>query len=305
MKTIYDALYNHIQQETTTLCTVWRMTRRDGMVMGFTDLDRDLKIGGVTYHASTGFTPSAINKSTDLSVDNLDVQGQLESDLITENDLKNGLYDYARIEVCQLNYEALPTALVPGQVIWHTTGYLGECQLDGVRFKTEVRSLTQKLSNKHGKVTSKSCEATLGDAKCKVDLTGKIKSGTVQRVVRDRTFVASALTAEGGYYEGGLVTFTGPSIIEGMKAEVASYEPGIVRLYLPPPVAIPIGATFTISPGCDKSLTVCVQRWNNAVNFRGFPHIPGTDVWQSGRYAGEITDVMKNLADEQEENEDD
>lgn len=302
MKTISNALYEHIQQQTTTLCTVWRLTRRDGTVLGFTDLDRDITIAGVTYHASTGFTPSAINKSTDLSVDNLDVEGKLESDLITETDLKNGVYDYARIDVCQINYESPPSALVPGQVIWHTTGYLGECQMDGTRFKTEVRSLTQKLSNKHGKVTSKSCDATLGDSRCGVNLAGKIASGTVERVVRERTFVASALTAESGYYEGGLVTFLTPESVAGLKGEVASYDPGIVRLYLPTPVPIPEGATFTITPGCDKSMTVCVQRWNNGINFRGFPHIPGTDAWQSGRYAGEITDVMKTLADEQEEN---
>ncbi len=37
------------------------------------------------------------------------------------------------------------------------------------------------------------------------------------------------------------------------------------------------GDAFTIRPGCDKSFATCRAKFDNAVNFRGFPHVPGTD----------------------------
>jgi uncharacterized phage protein (TIGR02218 family) len=41
--------------------------------------------------------------------------------------------------------------------------------------------------------------------------------------------------------------------------------------------AIAVGDTFTVTAGCDKRFATCVQKFDNAVNFRGFPHIPGND----------------------------
>ena len=40
---------------------------------------------------------------------------------------------------------------------------------------------------------------------------------------------------------------------------------------------IAAGDDFTATAGCDKRFATCHNRFNNAVNFRGFPHIPGND----------------------------
>lgn len=42
-----------------------------------------------------------------------------------------------------------------------------------------------------------------------------------------------------------------------------------LELYLPMPRDIVVGDTFTIRPGCDKSLIMCRERFVNLVNFRG------------------------------------
>jgi uncharacterized phage protein (TIGR02218 family) len=44
---------------------------------------------------------------------------------------------------------------------------------------------------------------------------------------------------------------------------------------MPEPVAA--GDSFTVTAGCDKQFQTCHDRFNNVVNFRGFPHIPGND----------------------------
>jgi uncharacterized phage protein (TIGR02218 family) len=44
-------------------------------------------------------------------------------------------------------------------------------------------------------------------------------------------------------------------------------------------MAFPIqaGDTFAITAGCDKRFATCVEKFANADNFRGFPHMPGND----------------------------
>jgi len=40
---------------------------------------------------------------------------------------------------------------------------------------------------------------------------------------------------------------------------------------------IAVGDTITATAGCDKRLDTCVTRFANAINYRGFPHMPGND----------------------------
>jgi uncharacterized phage protein (TIGR02218 family) len=51
-----------------------------------------------------------------------------------------------------------------------------------------------------------------------------------------------------------------------------------------PRVGIAAGSRVELREGCDKSLATCVERFANAVNFRGEPHLPGMD--QLTRYPG-------------------
>ena len=94
MKPVSTALASHLAGEVTTLATCWRLDRIDGWVRGFTDHDRNLVIDGVTYVAATGFLPSAIKSGSDLSVDNLDVDGFLDDDALKAEDLTAGLFDF-------------------------------------------------------------------------------------------------------------------------------------------------------------------------------------------------------------------
>ena len=62
MRAIPAALAAHLATGATTLAFGWKLTRRDGVVMGFSDHDRDLFCDGVTFRAASGFT--AMNVSS-------------------------------------------------------------------------------------------------------------------------------------------------------------------------------------------------------------------------------------------------
>lgn len=165
MKTISTELKTHLAGSTTTLATCWKIVRQDGLVMGFTDNAFDLTVDAVDYKAATGYTPSNIKSSENLSVDNVDLMGLLSSSEISERDLIAGVYDYAEVYIFMVNYEDLTMGILKLQ-----RGRLGEITIHDNHFSVEMRSLTQQLQQTVGEVYSTSCRADLGDSRCKVTL---------------------------------------------------------------------------------------------------------------------------------------
>ena len=56
MKSASTQLAAHVVGESTTLATCWKVSRRDGVVLGFTDHDQDVTVDGLLYQASTPLT---------------------------------------------------------------------------------------------------------------------------------------------------------------------------------------------------------------------------------------------------------
>lgn len=276
MKTISAALAAHIAGEVTTLATCWKLTRRDTTVFGFTDHDQDIIFSSVTYKAATGFTPTAIQNSGTLAVDNLDVEGMLTSGSITEADILAGLYDFAEIEIFQMNYKDLTQGSLKLK-----RGWLGEVSLYKQQFVAEVRGLTQRLSQTVGDLYSASCRATLGDSRCKVNMAANTVTGSVTTVTSALAFTDSARTEASDTFGFGTLTFTGGAN-NGLSMEVKEYiyttgTGGQITLALPMPYTIAVGDTYSLTKGCDKTLATCFSRFNNVVNFRGEPQVPGLD----------------------------
>src|ERR1700750_3001062 len=98
MRPIPFALQTKLDSGVTTLARCWKLARRDGVVMGFTDHDRDLVVGGVTFRAGTGFSSSEAVSRFDLSVDGAEISGALADDSLTDADLAAGRYDAALVE---------------------------------------------------------------------------------------------------------------------------------------------------------------------------------------------------------------
>lgn len=271
MKSVSATLQGHLAQETTTLATCWKLSRRDGLELGFTDHDQDLLVDAVSYLAQSGFTPTAITANSSLSVDNLDVQGMLDADAITEEEVMAGLYDFAEIEIFQVNY-AEPDS---GKLMLRR-GWLGEITLKNKQFVAEVRGLTQKLSQQLGNLYAPACRAALGDERCKLSLSSYTHVGAVGSVTSASVFADSSRNEETGYFAAGKIIFTSGENA-GLSMEVKAFELGVFTLSLPMPYPIEAGDAYEAVAGCDKNFETCVMRFGNAVNFRGEPHVPGID----------------------------
>ncbi len=272
MKTASDTLKASLAQCAATLATLWKVTRTDGVVMGFTDHDRDLAYNGITYKAATGFTPSTISGSADLSVDNLDVQSVLSSDDITEEDLIAGLYDGASVHVMLVDYVNLAAG-----VLKQRRGELGEVTITDLGFTAELRGMMAKFDNNLCELYSSSCRADLGDARCGILLTVWSVTGTVTAVADNGTFTDGARSEADGWFSGGLLTWDSGANA-GRQMEIRSFTTGGgFALFMPMAATIAVGDTYSAIAGCDKTFDTCRDKFANHVNFRGEPHIPGND----------------------------
>lgn len=272
MKNVSAELQAHLASESVTLATCWKLTRTDNVVMGFTDHDTDLVIDAVTYEAASGFTPSAVATNANLASDNLDLQGLLDSEGITEEDIMAGLYDFAEIEIFQVNYKDLTQG-----VLHLRRGQLGEVSLKNHQFTAEVRGLNESLNQKVGNLYSPLCRAILGDARCKVNLAAFTVTGTVTGVTNNRIFTDENRGEDTGWFNFGTITFTSGNN-NGLTMEVKEFiAGGDIILVLPMSFAVRAGDTYSMVAGCDKTPATCKAKFNNILNFRGEPDVPGTD----------------------------
>jgi uncharacterized phage protein (TIGR02218 family) len=277
MKTIDPALATHLAAGVTTLCRCWRVERKDGVVMGFTDHDRVLAFDGVTYQAASGFSASAIEDQLGLAVSNLDVEGALSSGAITEADLNAGRYDDAAITIFLVSWQDVSQRLIL------RSGYLGQVSRGTLAFNAELRGLAARLDQSAGRIFQRTCPWNLGDTHCGIDLNapGRNGSGAVSQVFGAFDFATTGLgaLAAGVFTRGRLVWTSGAN--DGLAVEVKSHSAAgataRISLFLPTPDPIQPGDTFTVTAGCDKRLETCRDRFSNVINFGGFPHIPGND----------------------------
>jgi uncharacterized phage protein (TIGR02218 family) len=97
------------------------------------------------------------------------------------------------------------------------------------------------------------------------------------------TITVSEARAVDGWFNGGGFTFeTGDNA--GFTIEIRSWVQtgSVLTLFLPANFTIQVGDKLRLYPGCDKRSETCSVRFDNILNFRGEPFVPGTD--ELGKY---------------------
>ena len=263
---------------TTTRARAWAVTRRDGLVLGFTDHDQPLRFGGISFRPQSGMAAGVLNQGTGLSVDNGEAVGLLSDEAISEVDLRAGRWDGAEMRLWEVDWAQ------PGNRKLLFRGSLGEVTVSGARFRAELRGLTEPLNQPRGRVYHPRCAAVLGDAACGVDLgkPGFTAEGVVRQVIAAGEWVVEGIAGhEAGWFAHGQVVLRSGAA-EGLAAPLRAdevLEDGVRRLHLwqPPGVAPVAGDAMRLIAGCDKAGATCRVKFGNYMNFRGFPHLPPED----------------------------
>lgn len=270
-----EALYDHLASGVTTTCRCWLLERRDGWSRGFTDHDGDVAFDGVTFAASSGFAASALEDTTGLAVNNTEAVGALSAAGLTEEDIEAGRFDNASITYWLVNWTD------PAQRVLRFRGTLGEVVRKDESFTVELRGMTEPLNQARGRLFQRDCSAVLGDEKCRVDLSNPgffteatVSGATDGRVLR---FANPPGFAEGWFTRGRLEVLSGPAAgLSGwIKSDAIRGGEREVALWQGLRAGIGAGDLVRLEAGCDKQANSCSQKFNNFINFRGCPHIPG------------------------------
>lgn len=304
MKNIPISLQSHLNEDATTVCLLTRIETRSGAVLGFTDLDEDIVYddgdGPVTYSAENGFTPSRMQAAADTAVDNAELAGVVSSTGITMQQIRAGLFDYAKVTVYRINYMA-PSA--GHEIIQY--GRAGETTFSESGWRTEFRSLMQLLKQPISTPYSIECRARFGSkpiGTATPDTYGDVDFEEQHPCGKDfvwthgmvtslgsnarTTFSDTSLTQADEFYQPGVVEWlTGDNAGQQMEVEIhANNSNGhYIALSLPMPYAISIGDEYRVRQDCSKlwddAVHGCLYHYGSErVNhFQGEPHIPVTD----------------------------
>lgn len=351
-RTVSGSMQTHLESEVTSLATCWELTRQDGVTLYFTDHDKDLEFNGNTYLAATGFTRSALEETSDLAVDNMELMGILDSSAISEEDIRAGLYDYAAVSSFLVNHED-PDSF---SSIKLRTGFVGEATAtkDAQTFVADFRGLLQNFSQNVGEVYQEECRADLGDDRCKVNLEpdeivrstayvvgdlvsvptdigtypddGRKYEGrryrctvagttdvslptydttvgnstvdgtatficeysftqyvTVDVVTSNRLFTVSTpandtIAVDDWFKYGGLQFIDGQNSFKSFEVKQYTQSTKTIELFLAPNYTVVNGQLLKVYAGCSKNIqSACRDKFDNVINFRGEPFIPGAD----------------------------
>ncbi len=266
----------------TSLARGWRLVRRDGVVVAATEHDRDLHVGGTLYKASLSVIESPVETELSLSPGHAALSGALSLAGVDADDIKLGLWDQARVEAYLIDWQE-PNLSIP---LW--SGFVQTIVCHGSRFELNIQTLEPAMNQMVGRLYARTCDATLGDRRCGVDLTDPayFTNATNLTVESDRTL---ALTLEQNLdltaLRAGMLRVTSGRtaglVRPILQAEQMSGHVAI-RLAQPMPLLPGPGDHVTLSLGCDKRFETCRNRFGNGLNFRGIPTLPGEAITVTG-----------------------
>jgi uncharacterized phage protein (TIGR02218 family) len=259
--------------ELTSLAILWKLVRRDGVALGFTTHDQPLVFEGMRYESAPGMAPSAIVSSDALEVDAMEVAGALSADAITAADLRNGRFDGAAVQLFMVDWRD-PAA---GRMLL-ASGNIGTIEAgtgSDRGFSAAIRGPTAVLEAGRIETYSPECRAELGDWRCRVSMRGRSLRSVINDAAGGAFRIAGLDAANAGNYLGGRLRLLSGQLA-GVERGVVAVEADAVRL--DEPLAVAVGDAVMLVEGCDKQFATCAGRFGNAPNFRGEPHVPGSDL---------------------------
>ena len=158
------------------------------------------------------------------------------------------------------------TASPLGQPLWENRIY--ECTSAGVTAASApTYDETIGNSTSDGSATFLATEAWMRDA--------TIAAVTDQRIF---TITVSDSRAIDDWFNYGVAHWeSGANAGLGIEVKDFTASSGEITLFMPMRRLIAAGDKLRIFPGCPRFISICKSKFDNVIQYRGFPHVPGND----------------------------
>lgn len=273
MRTLPANLQTELDGITSAPTRLVKLTRKNGTIVRFCESQSTLIVDGQTWTAVKGVRLSDITFELNRTTSTLDIEIAVEDGgTLDPDDVRNGHYDYAEIIVYAASHLNPTYDLVE---MWR--GFFGQTEINDRGLATiqaiDFLSKAREIPIEHYTPT---CRADFGDARCKKDLAPLTLSRTIT-VISGFNVTVSGASLSSTFRLGLMTPTTGEAV--GESFEIRTVTGSVCKLYIPPRGKLTVGDAVSLTPGCDmtRSGTQGCVFWNNIVNFRGEPDVPGAD----------------------------
>jgi uncharacterized phage protein (TIGR02218 family) len=286
MRTAVAALTNLLATGSFIVADLYTITLINSQAYYFTSYDRDLIVGSHAFLSSNLIiNRSGIKTVIGYEVDSMKLKvdagiANLLGGVPFMQVLNNGGLDGARIKLERLfmaaHGDAPPSA--SDYVILLFSGRVSDVEFTGTEADITVSSDLELLNIQLPRnVWGPNCLNCVYDAACGLSQATWTVSSSVTNA-GDLTYIKCGLTQAAQYFDNGGLLFTS-GVNNGVLRSVKSYDGsggGNSKIVFTVPLkSLPsIADTFNIYPGCDLSLSMCINKFNNKSKFRGYPYIP-------------------------------
>lgn len=254
--------------EVTTAAFNWILQRPDGVGFATTSHDRRQLLGSMTLDADMDLRPSELLVTDQMYGSHLGLDGGLSSPALTADDLVAGRWNGSTVQLLASDW------MQDGEAIPLCDGELGRVAVDGGKLSMSVDILPAATRRPPCIQTSPECRAVLGDRQCRIDM--RKRSMRVHVLAADGETLT--IDVEGGerFAMGRLRWISGANC--GLEQIILSTSGSTLILQSSPVHMARQGDRAILREGCDGRRTTCSDRFQNILNFRGEPDLPGSEI---------------------------
>lgn len=246
--------------------TCWNITLNHGKQLCFTDAEEDMIIEGINYSSDPAFFRSAVETNSDANSNNMELGGIISSSKIKYEDVKKGLYENASVEVFVVDNQECKKI----KTLFY--GYVGKIELSNNKITAELRDFSSSLNNKFGDIYSPQCRAAFGSSKCGMNVDDYTFDAVILKAIAPCKYRINR-SFDNNYLKHGKLKVPG----NGLSTEIIGNVGDVVEVLKPLQYSLAIGESIKLIAGCDKTIKTCVNKFCNAINFRGEPYVPNMD----------------------------
>jgi len=269
---------------TFLMADLYTVTLVGGAVFRWTNADVPLKVSGQTFATGPLFSRGSTRITTGIEVDSLRVTMAADSSVLLNGSplvafAAAGGLDGARV---QLERIFMPSwGDTSAGTILLFAGRVSNVVCKRLEVELEVKSDTELLDVQMPRVLYQpGCSNTIYDSNCALARSAWRASSAVVGIVPGGSSFTHNLSQADGFFDLGVVTMTSGACAGVSRTIKRFYNVTgnhTFQVVAPWPAAIGVGDTFDVVPGCDKTQSTCKNKFNNVLNFRGFPYVPAPE----------------------------
>lgn len=218
-------------------------SNEQGQIFTFTNQENNSNYFDLEYFSLNDNAEADIKICLVSDIDISKFKGSFANFIIETNNIKK-------------EYKVIITEIVALTGLWH------------ILCKSPIIQLNQPFN----KVFSKTCRAEFCDNKCKISISSV--SEQVEVISIDNGKIEVSTSKNDDYFTGGIFLY------KDKRFRILKHQAKIITTSSLPD-DIKVGDIIILQPVCDKKFTTCIKKYNNAINFRGEPHIPGEKILKS------------------------